>query len=149
MKTLENKMTGAAALAPGSGSAVRPVIRQSNGECGLDAPHVFDTTVLPPHPDKRCRCGKQTWKKAEAAAFNAAMQKFGNEALQIIERFSPATELLTSPSETVGGDASEGASAPSPGNQTEADGVNRQPNARADLPRIEDANRESGCGGQQ
>ena len=80
-----------------AGSAVRPVIRQSNGECGVDDPHVFDTTVLPPHPDKRCRCGKPTWKKAEAAAFNAAMQKFGNEALQTIERFSPAAELLTSP----------------------------------------------------
>ena len=41
------------------------MIRQSNNECGVDAPHVFDTTALPPHPDKRCRCGKQTWKKAE------------------------------------------------------------------------------------
>jgi hypothetical protein len=109
-------------------SAVRPVIRQSNGECGVDAPHVFDTTVLPPHPDKRCRCGKQTWKKAETAAFNAAVQKFGHEALQTIERFSPATKPPTSPSETVGRDVSEVASASSPGNQSETGGVNRQPN---------------------
>ena len=75
-------------LAAPLGCSVRPVIRKSNGECGVDAPHVFDTTVMPPHPDKRCRCGKQTWKKAEAAAFNAAIQKFGNDALETIERFS-------------------------------------------------------------
>ncbi len=131
LPTSDCNETAKASLRPATGSAVRPVIRQSNGECGVDAPHVFDTTVLPPHPDKRCRCGKQTWKKAEAAAYNAAMLKFGNEALQTIERFSPATEQRTSPSETVGGDASEGASAPSPGNQTETDGMNRQPNNSA------------------
>jgi hypothetical protein len=31
--------------------------------------------MKPTHPDKRCRCGKQTWKKAEAAAFARATDK--------------------------------------------------------------------------
>ena len=72
-------------------SDVRPVIRQSIGDCGVEVPHVFDTAVMPPHPDKRCRCGKQTWKKAEAEMLARRLEEFA------------ATEQRTSPSETVGG----------------------------------------------
>jgi len=67
--TLENTTTSESPaippLAAPLGCSVRPVTRQSNGDCGVEVPHVFDTTVMPPHPEKLCRCGKQTWKKAE------------------------------------------------------------------------------------
>ena len=101
-------------------SDVRPVIRQSNGECGVDAPHVFDTTVLPPHPDKRCRCGKQTWKKAEA------------EMLKLrLETFAAAQPLGTPFVATEGMRASEGAFAAPP----QTNDVTRHPNDKVSDPR--------------
>jgi hypothetical protein len=95
-----------------AGSDVRPVIRQSIGGCGVEVPHVFDTTVMPPHPDKRCRCGKQTWKKAEAETLALRLKEFA------------ATEPLTSPSETVGRGNAEAIPTPSP----QTNDVNRHPN---------------------
>jgi hypothetical protein len=100
-------------LLPARGSDVRPVIRQSIGGCGVEVPHVFDTTVMPPHPDKRCRCGKQTWKKAEAEMLARRLEEFA------------ATEQRTSPSETVGRENAEAISAPSP----RTNDVTRHPNA--------------------
>ena len=125
------------------------MIRQSIGDCGVEVPHVFDTTVMPPHPDKICRCGKQTWKKAEqetlaqlrcpkcaAMHYNvhaSDLAKGNGEVtcsncghVRIIKTFS-AAKLLTSPLETVGGERPEGVSASPP--RAKTNGVNRQPNA--------------------
>lgn len=85
-----------------AGSGVRPVIRQSVGGCGDEVTHVYDTTVMPPHPDKRCRCGKQTWRKSEIEMLELRLKTFA--AAQ------PPKDRL----ETVGLDSSEGVSAAPP-----------------------------------
>lgn len=116
MKNTEDAIGGSLHRA---GSDVRPVIRASIGDCGDEVPHVFDTTVLPPHPDKRCRCGKQTWRKSEIEMLELRLKTFA------------ATELLTSPSETVGRENAEAISAPSPRVSNTTGDVNRNPNIRS------------------
>lgn len=99
-----------------AGSGVRPVIRQSVGGCGEEVPHVYDTTVMPPHPDKRCRCGKQTWRKSEIEMMELRLKTFA------------AAQPPTSPSETVGREQSEDVSAAPPRVSNTTGDVTRQPN---------------------
>jgi hypothetical protein len=98
------------------------VIRQSIGDCGVEVPHVFDTTVMPPHPDKRCRCGKQTWRKSEIEMLELRLKTFA------------ATEQRTSPSETVGRENAEAISAPSPRVSNTTDDVTAHPNGLHERP---------------
>ena len=114
MKNTEDAIGGSLHRA---GSDVRPVIRASIGDCGVEVPHVFDTTVLPPHPDKRCRCGKQTWKKAEAETLARRLEEFA--AAQPLEPPFVATEGMR---------ASEGAFAAPPLVSQTTDDVTRHPN---------------------
>ena len=120
------QLQGPSPLLPARGSDVRPVIRQSIGDCGVEVPHVFDTTVLPPNPDKRCRCGKQTWKKAEAEMLELRLKTF--PAAQLLTSPFPTAQPRTSPSETEGGPKEKSAALRRRDNQTTGD-VIRHPNA--------------------
>jgi predicted Zn finger-like uncharacterized protein len=148
------------ALASCACSDVRPVIRQSTGDCGVEVPHVFDTTVMPPHPDKRCRCGKQTWKKAEqetlaqlrcpkcrAMLYNvhaSDLAKGNGEVtcsncghVRVIKTFSTA-KLLTSPSQVGGRGKRVICAASPPGDSQTTDDVTRHPNAVREPSRTHD-----------
>jgi hypothetical protein len=39
------------------------------GQCGNDAPHVFESTREPPPDHARCVCGACTWRQAVEAAY--------------------------------------------------------------------------------
>jgi hypothetical protein len=107
MKTLENKMTGAAALAPGSGSAGRPCV-----SCGARA-------ILSNYDGEYCK---------DCMQLHILEKMFVNlTAMQRPKTFS-AAQPRTSPLETEGGAKEKSAPLCRRDSQT-TDDVTRQPNA--------------------
>ena len=151
MKTLENKMTGAAALAPGSGSDVRPKTRATdksvrdravtvklsagqiiveNKTCGI----IFSFPAAC-WPDSTMSAHQRMWVERltpwwdmEQPQWSPTSQRLRESCVKAINKLFPTEQLLTSPSQVGGRGKSVSCAAALPGNQSETNGVLRHPN---------------------
>jgi hypothetical protein len=69
------------------------------------------------------------WWDMEQPQWSPTSQRLRDSCLAAIRKLFPTEQPLNDPSATVGRDASEGASAALPGNQSKTNGVLRHPNA--------------------